>query len=141
MYTYSNQRTEKEARLVKELLGILGILILLIELYRYLRMYWLRRLVEQKKKEKRNRKPAVLRPKSERDCRFCCEDKGKRTEAKHEMPVSWQMRKGRGGRKKKIHTEGTSARTKAVNIMGLPRKGSMRWSDMERMGIERRSRI
>jgi hypothetical protein len=51
--------------LVKEFLGILGILMLLFD-----------------------------------------EDKGKRTDAKREMPVSWQMRKGRGGPKKKIETEG-----------------------------------
>ncbi len=50
-----------KARLVKELLGILGILILLIEIYRFVRRYWLRRLLEKKKKEKRTRKPAVLR--------------------------------------------------------------------------------
>jgi hypothetical protein len=92
--------------LVKELLGILGVLILLVELYRYLRKYWLRRLLEKKKKEKRARKPAVLRPESERDCRFCSEDKGKRIAAKHKMPESWQLRKGKGGPKKKVETEG-----------------------------------
>jgi hypothetical protein len=75
------------------------ILILLFELYRYQRQYWVRRLLETKKKEKRTRKIAVLRPKNERDCRFCCGDKGKRTVAKREMPGSWQSRKGRGGRK------------------------------------------
>ncbi|RPH73242.1 hypothetical protein EHM76_05570 [bacterium] len=92
--------------MVKDLLGILGILLLLFEVYRFLRRYWLGRLLEKKKKEKQTRKPAVLRPKSERDCRFCCEEKGKWTEVRREMPISWQMRKGWGGRKKKIQTEG-----------------------------------
>ena len=92
--------------MVKELLGIVGILLLLFEVYRLLRRHWLGRLLEKKKKEKRTRKPAVLRPKSERDCRLCCEEKGKRTEGKREMPVAWQQRKGRGGPKKKIRTEG-----------------------------------
>jgi IS1 family transposase/transposase-like protein len=106
-------------RLVKELLGILGILILLFELYRYLRKYWLRRLLERKKKEKRTRKPAVLRPKSERDCRFCCEDKGKPPKAKREMPVAWQLRKGRGGRKKKIRTEEFFCPNKSCEYYGI----------------------
>lgn len=97
---------EKEARLVKELLGILGILILLLTLYRFLRKDWLRRLLEKKKKEKRTRKPAVMRPKNERDCRFCREGKGNRAGAKRELPETWQLRKGRGGPKKKIQTEG-----------------------------------
>ncbi len=105
--------------MVKELLEILGILILLIELYRYLRQYWLRQLLETKKKEKRSRKPAVLRPKNERDCRFCCEDKGKRIEAKRKMPVSWQLRQGRGGRKKKIRTEGFFCPNKSCEYYGI----------------------
>ena len=105
--------------MVKDLLGILGILLLLFEVYRFLRRYWLGRLLEKKKKEKRTRKPAVLRPKSERDCRFCCEDKGKRTEAKREMPLSWQMRKGRGGRKKKIQTKGYFCPNKSCEYYGI----------------------
>ena len=92
--------------MVEDLLGILGILILLVEIYRYVRRCWLRQLLKKKKKEKRPRKPPVLRPKSERDCRFCREEKGKRRSAKREIPISWQLRKGRGGRKKKIGTEG-----------------------------------
>jgi len=91
---------------IKELLGILGILVLLFEIYQCLRRYWLRLLLEQRKKEKRTRKPDVLLPKSEKDCRFCRAEMGKRTEAKREMPESWQTCKGRGGRKKKIQTEG-----------------------------------
>jgi len=43
-------------------------------------------------KDKRTRKPAVLRPKSETDCRFCREGKGKRTAETCETPVSWQLR-------------------------------------------------
>jgi hypothetical protein len=62
--------------LVKDLLGILRILILLFALYRYLRKYWLRRLLEKKKKEKRTRKPAVLRPKSERVQQVEIEEEG-----------------------------------------------------------------
>jgi hypothetical protein len=36
--------------LIKELLGILGILILLVKIYLFIRRYWLRRLLEKKKK-------------------------------------------------------------------------------------------
>jgi transposase-like protein len=104
---------------VKELLGILGILILLFEIYWCLRRFWLRRLLEKRKKEKRTRKPAILRPKSEKDCRFCREGKEKRTVAKREMPESWQMRKGRGGRKKKIRSEGFFCPNKRCEYYGI----------------------
>jgi hypothetical protein len=56
----------KITRLIKDLLGILGILIVLLEIYRLVRRKWLRRLLDKKKKEKRPRKPPMLRPKSER---------------------------------------------------------------------------
>lgn len=113
----------KRARLVKDLLGILGILILLVEIYRYVRRYWLRRLLEQKKKEKRTRKPPVLRPKSERDCRFCREEKGKRTAPQPETPLAWGMRKGRGGRKKKIQTEGYFCPNKSCEYYRITEEG------------------
>jgi hypothetical protein len=57
---------------------------------------WKRRI------EKRSRKAAVLRLKSERDCRFYQKDKGKRTAQEREMPISWQLRKGKGGLKKSV---------------------------------------
>jgi hypothetical protein len=107
-----------KARLVKELLGILGILILLYEIYRFVRKVWLRRFLEKKKKEKRPRKPPVLRPKSERDCRFCQEDKGKGTVPEQEMPVSWQLRKGKGGPKKQVATEGYFCPNEACEYYG-----------------------
>jgi hypothetical protein len=71
------QERRDKARLIKELLGIVGTLILLIEIYRFIHRYLVRYLLEKKKKEKRTRKAAVLRIKSERDCRFCCEGMGK----------------------------------------------------------------
>jgi hypothetical protein len=40
------------------------------------------------------------------DCRFCREEKGKRTASQQTMPISWQLRKGRGGRRKRVPTEG-----------------------------------
>jgi hypothetical protein len=84
--------------LAKELLRILGILISLFDIYHFLRRYLLCRLLEKKEKEKRalkaQRKPAVLRPKSERDCRYCCEEKGKWIAAKRELPVTWRCARG-----------------------------------------------
>ena len=103
----------------KDLLILLAILILLVEIYRKLRQTWLRHLLSSKKKAKRPRKPAVLRPKSERDCRFCQEDKRKRKSAEREKPVAWALRKGKGGPKKKIATDGYFCPNQAVNIMGL----------------------
>lgn len=75
--------------------------------------------MEKRKKEKRTRKPAVLRPKSEKDCHFCRERKEKRTVAKREMPESWEMRKGRGGRKKKIRSEGFFCPNKSCEYYGI----------------------
>jgi transposase-like protein len=60
----------------------------------------------QKKKAKWPRKPAVLRPKSERDCRFCQEDKRTRKLPEREAPIAWYLKKGKGGPKKKIATAG-----------------------------------
>lgn len=85
---------------------VLAIIIVLTELYRYLRTFWLRKWLERKKKAKRLRKPMVLKPKTERDCRFCQEKQGKRRTIKREPPEPWRMRKGRGGRKKLFSTEG-----------------------------------
>jgi hypothetical protein len=90
-----------------------------MEIYRYIRRYWLRRLVDKKKKEKRIQKPAVLRPKSERDCQFRCEGRGKQLAAKREIPVSWQLRKGKGGRKKKVATEGYFCPNKTCEYDGI----------------------
>jgi DNA invertase Pin-like site-specific DNA recombinase len=92
--------------LLNDLLILLAILIILIEIYRKLRQTWLRHQLSGKKKAKRPRKPAVLRPKSESDCRFCQEDKQKRKTAEREKPVAWALRKGKGGPKKKIATDG-----------------------------------
>jgi hypothetical protein len=33
------------------------------------------------------------------DCRFCREEKGKRTASQQTMPISWQLRKGRAKEK------------------------------------------
>lgn len=85
----------------------------------FLRDHWLRCILEKKKKAKRSRKPPVLLPKSERDCRFCREAQGKRTGAKQEMPVSWQQRKGRGGRKKNVRTEGYFCPNKSCAYYGI----------------------
>jgi hypothetical protein len=68
---------------------------------------------------KRPRKPAVLRPKSESDCRFCQEDKQKRKTAEREKPVAWALRKGKGGPKKKIATEGYFCPNQACEFYGI----------------------
>jgi hypothetical protein len=77
--------------LFNDLLILLAILILLIEIYRKLRPIWLHHLLEEKKKARRPRKPPVLRPKSERYCRICQEDKQKRKTAEREAPLPWEL--------------------------------------------------
>lgn len=91
---------------MKDLLVIFAILVLCLELYRLLRSYWIRRILKKKKEAKQLRKPRVLKPKSERDCPFCVKEKGKLGSPKPETPTAWSLRKGRGGPKKIISTQG-----------------------------------
>jgi hypothetical protein len=89
---------------MKEILGIIGILVLLVEIYARLRKFWIQRLLDQKRNAKKPRKPLEMRPKSEADCRFCMAEKGKKGAAKCGTPPPWSERKGRGGRRKQTST-------------------------------------
>jgi hypothetical protein len=91
---------------MKDLLVVLGILILCFELYRLLRKHWICHILKKNKEAKQNRKPRVMKPKSERDCPFCVNEKRRRGSSKPEMPTAWGLRKGRGGPKRKISTTG-----------------------------------
>jgi hypothetical protein len=104
---------------MEKILGILGILILLFEVYRRLRRKWVQHILEQKKKAKGTRKPAVMRPKSEQDCRFWMEEKGNQTKTRRVMPVAWSERKGRGGRRKGVSTEGYFCSNKGCEYYGV----------------------
>lgn len=90
---------------MKDLLVVLGILILCFVLYRLLRPNWIARLLKKKKDLKNPPKPRVMKPKSERDCPFCMNENGKLKSSKKEMPEAWRLRKGRGGPKKKLSTQ------------------------------------
>jgi len=105
--------------LYKELLILVATIIILVEIYRKLRQIWVRHQLMQKKKNKPPRKAAVWRPKSERDCRFCQEDKGKGKESKRETPISWQLRKGKGGPKKKVITAGYYCSNESCEYYGI----------------------
>jgi hypothetical protein len=91
---------------MEKLVGILGILVLIFEIYRWLRKKWIQRMLVEKKKGKRPRKPRVMRPKTGLDCPHCVAEKCKAAKPAREMPLSWSERKGRGGRRKGISTEG-----------------------------------
>ena len=81
-------------------------IIILVELYRRLRKYWVRWCLEKKRSARKLRKPPVLKPKSERDCPVCQGGKGKTITAQTAKPEAWCLRKGCGGRKKQISTAG-----------------------------------
>jgi hypothetical protein len=53
---------------MKDLLGMIGVLVISIEIYLWLQRRWIQHVLEGKKKAKMPRKPAVMRPKSELDC-------------------------------------------------------------------------
>ena len=91
---------------MKNLLVTLAILILCFELYRNLRGYWIWRILKKKREAKQLRKPRMMKPKSERDCPFCVKEKGRQGSSKPEMPMTWSLRKGRGGPIKRISTQG-----------------------------------
>jgi hypothetical protein len=91
---------------MNRLFGILGILILLFEIYRFLHGSWLRQVLQKKTDPHRSRKPRVMKPKSERDCPVCMQEQGKHPFSKPDLPVAWSLRKGRGGPKKKRLTKG-----------------------------------
>ena len=84
---------------MEELLRIIGILVVIIETYRMLRCFWIRRILAKRKTGKRTRKPQVMRPKSEKDCPFCGAEKGKRAEKKSGVLQAWSQRKGNCGRR------------------------------------------
>lgn len=105
-FAYAQNGWSPSPSLINDLLILVTILIILVEIYRKLRQIWLCHLFSWKNKAKRPRKPAVLRPKSERDCRFCQENRRRRKTAERENPVAWALRKGKGGPKKTIATGG-----------------------------------
>ena len=104
---------------MRNVLILLAILAILLEFYGLLRGYWVRNLLVKKKKARRPRKPAVLQPKSERDCPFCREAQEKRAGIQREGPIAWWERKGRGGRKKRISTAGYFCPNQACEYYGV----------------------
>jgi IS1 family transposase len=91
---------------MKDFLAILAILILWFEFYRLLRWKWIQRILKKKKGASLPHKPRVMKPKSERDCPFCVQDKGKRKASESGLREPWRSRKGRGGPKKHQPTQG-----------------------------------
>ena len=104
---------------MKDLLVILGILTLYFELYRLLRGNWIRRFLKKKKGAAQPRKPRLMKPKSEQDCPFCMKGKGRQELPKPEMPTAWSLRKGRGGPKKIISTQGYFCPNKECEYYGI----------------------
>jgi hypothetical protein len=105
---------------MKELLGIVGILVISIEIYLWLRRGWIRQMLEWKKKAKKPRKPAVMRPKSEMDCQHCVKEKGEKANPEQKKAiVAWRERKGRGGRRRGISTEGYFCSNKGCEYYGI----------------------
>ena len=101
------------------LLIFLAVLVLCLELYRFLRGYWIQRVLKKKREARQLRKPRVMKPKSERDCPFCVKEKDGRGSFKPETPQAWEFRKGRGGPKKKISTQGYFCPNKACEYYGI----------------------
>ena len=103
---------------MKEILGIIGILVLLVEIYGRLRKFWIQRLLDQKRNAKKPRKPLEKRPKSEADCRFCVAEKGKKGAAKCGTPPPGAREKGGVGGGSRPQLPGISVRTRNVNTTG-----------------------
>ena len=104
---------------MEEQLGIIGILIVIIEIYRILRRIWIRRMLAKRKNGKRTRKPQVMLPKSEKDCPFCVAEKGRQAEKEAELSQAWSQRKGIGGRRKKLSTQGWFCPNEGCEYFGI----------------------
>jgi len=62
---------------MEKLVGIFGILVVIYEIYRWLRKEWIERILAEKKKGKKPRKAQVMHPKTELDCPHCVGEKDK----------------------------------------------------------------
>jgi transposase-like protein len=91
---------------MKDVLVIFVVFVLFLELYRLLRGDCIRRILGKKREAKLSRKLRVLKPKSEGDCPFCVTEKGKLESSKQDRPMAWSLRRGHGGPKKRISTQG-----------------------------------
>jgi hypothetical protein len=74
--------------------------------------------------EKRKANPQISRAATEgrRGLSFLSREKGDHVEAKQEMPEPWQQRKERGGRMKKIETEGSFCRNISCEYYGITKE-------------------
>jgi len=96
---------------VNNYLPLLLLFILLsLELLRLSKQKWIRSLLTGKPKSKSAPKPLFYKPKSEKDCPYCqaaiAQGKSVMPECPHIPPTSWTLRKGKGGKKKSISTQG-----------------------------------
>jgi hypothetical protein len=101
---------------MRDLLVILGILILCFELYRLLRGNWLRRFL--KKGAEQPRKPHVMKPKSEQDCPFCVKEKGRQGSSKPEIPPACVRGKAAAVQQRKYPPKVIFVQTWNANISG-----------------------
>jgi hypothetical protein len=109
----------KTACQMNHLFELLGFLIVLIQLYRWLYRMWLQRWMNSKKSAKLPRKPRVWKPKTDRDCPVCQQHKSKAAPPAQLPPVAWSTRKGRGSPRKKISTQGFACSNPLCNYHGI----------------------
>jgi len=91
---------------------------------------------DSSKEEKRTRKPAVLRPKNERDCRFVEKDRGNGQQGSVKCQYPGNCRRDEAGLRRSYSRKGTSVQTRLARIMGSRKRRSIRWWGMG--GIERK---
>ena len=92
-----------------DLLIILLAVLLTWEFNRFLKSRSFRNCIVRLKPSTSPPKPRVMKPKSEKDCPFCVAEKAVRSQqvgSCTHLPVPWRQRKGQGGRKKRISTNG-----------------------------------
>ena len=97
---------EEDTGRMKDPITLLGYLIVIAAVYRWLRQRQLMRRMREKKAVKAARKPQVLKPKSECDCPVCREGEMRKAPVEREQPPAWSTCKGKGGPKKKVSTQG-----------------------------------
>ena len=114
---------------MKDLLVILGILILGFELYRLLRGNWIQCFLKKKKWTGHPPKPRVMKAKSERDCPFCVKENGGANRLNRECQNHGVYGKGEEGPRNDTPQVDTYVPTQIVNISGSSMKESRPWLD------------
>jgi len=112
---------------MNQLFILLGFLIVLIHLCRWLYRRWLLRWMNRSKPASLSRRPRVLKPKTERDCPVCQQHRSKATPPARYHPSPGAPAKVAVAPGRRSPPKGLLARIPCASIMASAMKRSMPW--------------